>query len=104
MKPWLLKGQCHDIQWFFALFLREQKVAIARAGVAEFRPDDSLVGRADCLPPTLATLSDSTEDKSIKRRTASLADKEQSSLFSGYEAQASWYLVLQRSRSAVTAL
>ena len=35
---------------------------------------DSLVGRADCLPPTLATLSDSTVDKSIKRRTASLAD------------------------------
>ena len=47
---------------------------------------DSLVGRADCLPPTLATLSDSTVDKSIKRRTASLADvdKEQFCL------QATW--------------
>ena len=31
----LLKGQCHDIQWFFAHFLREQKMAAARASVAD---------------------------------------------------------------------
>ena len=30
-----LKGQCHDIQWFFALVLREQKMATARASVAD---------------------------------------------------------------------
>ena len=37
-KKWkhlLLKGQCHDIQWFFALFLCEQKMATARASVAD---------------------------------------------------------------------
>ena len=50
-------------------------MAMARAGVADFRPD-SLVGRADCRSPmhTLATLSDSTVDKSLLRHTASLAD------------------------------
>ena len=30
-----LKGQCHDIQWFLRFFLREQKVAPARASVAK---------------------------------------------------------------------
>ena len=30
-----LKGQRHDIQWFFCAFLREQKMATARASVAD---------------------------------------------------------------------
>ena len=38
-----LKGKCHDIQWFFALFLREHKMAAARASVA----DISAVSRAN---------------------------------------------------------
>ena len=35
----LLKGQCHDVQWFFcAFFLRDQAMAIARANVVGTGP------------------------------------------------------------------
>ena len=33
-----LKEQCHDIQWFFALFLRDQTMATARANVSGSGP------------------------------------------------------------------
>ena len=34
-----LKGQCHDIQWFFALFFcASKKMAAAHASVADIRP------------------------------------------------------------------
>ena len=39
----LLKGQCHDIQWFFCALLREQKMAAACASIA----DISSVSRAN---------------------------------------------------------
>ena len=46
-----LKGQCHDIQWFFALFLREQNMATARASVADIssvsRPTGSFTAPAE---------------------------------------------------------
>ena len=51
----LLKGQCHDIQWFFALFLREQKMAVARASVADIR-SESLAVRAAWQPGHLRWL------------------------------------------------
>ena len=50
-----LKGQCHDIQWFFALFLREQKMAVTRARVADIRPE-SLAVRASWQPGHLRWL------------------------------------------------
>ena len=52
---WPLKGQCHDIQWFFALFLREQKMAVARASVADIR-SESLAVRAAWQPGHLCWL------------------------------------------------
>ena len=33
-----IKGQCHDNQWFVRFLLREQKIATARASVADIRP------------------------------------------------------------------
>ena len=33
-----LKGQCHDIQGFFVLFLREKKMATAHASAADITP------------------------------------------------------------------
>ena len=46
-----LKGQCHDIQGFFALFLREQKMAVARASVT----DIDLKAWLSARPGSLAT-------------------------------------------------
>ena len=63
--------------------------------------------RTACHLRWLATLSDSTVDiRQVDQETHCFTCRRRQGavLFSGYEAQASWYPVLQGSRSAVTAL
>ena len=105
-----LKGQCHDIQWFLRFFAGAKNGDCSRRcrGLQTWRWHcDSLVGRADSQPPTLATLSDSTVDiRQVDQETHCFTcwRRQGAVFFSGYEAKASWYPVLQGSRSAVTAL
>ena len=118
--PWnhklsFLKGQCHDIQCFFALFLREQKMAVARASVADIDLKQWSAWPSDprglaAWPPTLAsrllTWQCRERDQrqvepelhcfTCRRRQAVL-------LFSGYEARARWYpLLLPSSRFKIS--
>ena len=59
-----LKGQCHDIQWFFALFLREQKMAVARASVT----DIDLKAWPSARPGSLATYAGCWHDSAVNQR------------------------------------
>ena len=47
-----LKGQCHDIQWFFCAFLPEEKMATAHASVADITPWQLGQPRAQLHPPS----------------------------------------------------
>ena len=103
----LLKGQCHDIQWFFCAFLREQNWRL----FAQVSRTSDLTARSARGQPRRrrwpATLSESTVDiRQVEQETHCFTcwRRQAAVLFSGYEAQASWYPVLQGSRSAVTAL
>ena len=75
-----LKGAVSRYSVIFCAFLREQKYAIARVGVADFRSDVDTVtawsaARTACHLRWLHSATVQwTYDKSIKRRTASLAD------------------------------
>ena len=88
----------------YSVIFAQSKMAIARASVADISPD-SLVGRANSLVAN-AHLVQWTYDKSseIKSRTASPVDVRQAAVFSGFEAQASWYPLLHGSILAVTAV
>ena len=106
----VLKGQCHDNQWFFALFLREQKMAVARASVADIR-SESLAVRAAWQPGHLRWLLtwQCREPTTSRARVALLEAftcrwRQAALLFSGYEARARWYSLLQNSRLAATAI
>ena len=95
-----LKGQCHDNQWFFALFLREQKMAVARASVADIRPE-SLAVRAAWQPGHLRWLltwqcSEPTREVELELHCFTCRWRQAALLFSGYEARARWYPLLQR--------
>ena len=105
-----LKGQCHYIQWFFALFLREQKMAVARASVADIRPE-SLAVRAAWQSGHLATLAACWHHSAVNQRQVkpelhcfTCRRRQAALLFSGYEARARWYPLLQGSRLAATAI
>ena len=105
LPPRGLKGQCHDIQWFFALFLREQKMAVARASVADMKAWPS------ARPGSLATDAGCWHDSAVNQRQVELElhcftcrRRQAALLFSGYEARARWYPLLQGSRLAATAI
>ena len=102
-----LKGQCHDIQWFFALFLREQKwrllAQVLRTSDLKAWPaarPGSLATNAAALATDSAVNLRQVEQElnffTCRRRQAAL-------LCSGYEARARWYSLLQGSRLAETA-
>ena len=100
------KGQCHDIQWFFALFFARAKNGGCSRKCHGHR-SESLAVRAAWQPGHLRWLLtwQCREPKTSRARVALFhLSTATVLLFSGYEARARWYPLLQGSRLAATTI
>ena len=100
------KGAVSRYSVIFCAFLREQKMAVARASVA----DIDLKAWPSAWPGSLATYAGYWHDSAVNQRQVEpelhcfTCRRRQAALFSGYEARARWYPLLQDSRLAATAI